>query len=340
VDRQEVAGVHKDALATVNGFRLSPKSHRWSQRLRSSQGITRMRVVQKIRRMSQPARRRMSGAIYRALYGWPAPPHPKPHDDEPFLPVAQALLARWARYQEGSVNLTISDQDDMLEAGHLQQYLFVGTSALEIISEAMLLARKTHFETLLDVPCGYGRVTRHLEKFFFDSEIFVSEIDKAKQRFCSSTFEVQEIDLPPDFSSEPTRCFDLIFVGSLLTHLNENLSKKLLHYCIRALSEGGLLIFTTCGRHATALSAGQGYVEPKTLHRFLRKGFGYEGSPTYGSTRMASSWVLRTLESMPNARVLGHKEQAWAGLQDVFVIEKHTGWTWPRPLRSRWAWMP
>jgi SAM-dependent methyltransferase len=299
-----------------------------------------MGIVQRVRRLIRPAQRRMSAAVYRALYGWPAPPRPRPHDEQPFLAVTEAILARWAQYRTGNVDLTISEHDDMFVAGQLQHYLFAGTSALDVISEAMLLARKTVFQNLLDVPCGYGRITRHLVKFFPDSEIFVSEIDKAKQKFCASTFGGKEIDLPPDFSGEPERHFDLIFVGSLLTHLNATLSINALHYLVKALSEGGLLIFTTCGRHGTAVVAGTGDLEPRTLHSFLRKGFGYEGSPTYGGTRMAPSWVLRTLESMPDIRVLGHKEQGWALLQDVFVLEKAAGWTWPRPLRSRWLWVP
>jgi hypothetical protein len=32
---------------------------------------------------------------------------------------------------------------------------------------------------------------------------------------------------------------------------------------------------------------------------------------------------------------LGHKERGWSSFQDVFVIEKATGWTWPRP-NGRW----
>jgi SAM-dependent methyltransferase len=198
----------------------------------------------------------------------------------------------------------------------------------------MLLARKTRFDNLLDVPCGYGRVTRHLVKFFPDSQIFVSEKDKAKQHFCASAFGTKELDLPLDFCGEPKRQFDLIFVGSLLTHLNERLSISALHYLLKSLSEGGLLIVTTHGRYATTLTSSPGQLEQKAL-QFMRKGFGYEGGSTYGSSRMAPSWVLRVLESMPDARVLGHKEGGWGCFQDVFVIEKATGWTWPRP-GSRW----
>ena len=280
----------------------------------------------------------MSAAVYRALYGCPASPRPRPHDHQDLAAVTEAILSRWAHYRAGKVDLTIAEHDDMFVAGQLEQYLFVGLSALEVISEAMLLARKTEFRNVLDIPCGYGRITRHLVKFFPDSRTFVSDIDKAKQKFCSSTFGATEIDLPPDFSGEPKARFDMIFVGSLLTHLNASLSINTLHYLVKSLSEAGLLIFTTCGRHGTAAIAGTEHLEPKTLHRFLRKGFGYEGSPTYGDSRMAPSWVLRTLESMPDVCVLGHKEQGWALFQDVFVIEKATDWTLSRPLRSRRPW--
>jgi len=293
-------------------------------------------MVRTIGDLSRGLRRRLK-RIYRTVFPPVLPPlrvHEPPRAS--FSTVSEALSTRWSKYGADGVDLTISPHDDMFVAGELPSYLFVGTSALEVISEAMLLARKTHFADVLDVPCGYGRVTRHLVKFFPDSHIFVSEIDKAKQNFCASTFGAHGIDLPPDFSGEPARHFDLIFVGSLLTHLNENRSRNLLHYLLKALSEGGLLIVTTHGRHATALPASQGRLEQKTLRDFLRGGFGYDGAVAYGNSRIAPSWVLRALESMPDARVLGHKEQGWAQFQDVFVIEKATGWTWPRPLRTRW----
>jgi SAM-dependent methyltransferase len=297
-----------------------------------------MRIVHKIRRVTYPARRRLAEAIYRALYGWPAPPRALPHE-EPLMAITEAVLARWAQYRAGSVDLTISDRDDMFVAGQLDHYLWAGTSALEIISEAMLLARKTRFHTVLDMPCGYGRVTRHLVKFFPDSEVFVSEIDKAKQTFCASTFGGREVDLPADFSGEPTRYFDMIYVGSLLTHLSANRSIDAICYLLKSLSEGGLLIITTHGRYAVSQAAHTGHLEPRTLRRFLRRGFGYEGAPSYGDARVAPSWLLRILESMPDARVVGHKERALTLHQDVFVIEKAAGWTWARPLKSRWPWL-
>lgn len=77
------------------------------------------RIVHKIGRLTYPARRRLSEALYRGLYGWPALPRALPDDEQPFLAVTQAVLARWAKYRAESVDLTISDRDDMFVAGQL-----------------------------------------------------------------------------------------------------------------------------------------------------------------------------------------------------------------------------
>ncbi len=293
-----------------------------------------MDMVQKLRDWSRPVRRLVRAMLTARPPALPRRPHRDERPRPPFPALAEALSARWAHYRAAEVDLTIAQHDDMFVAGQLAHYLLVGTSALEVISEAMLAAGKTRFAKILDMPCGYGRVTRHLVKFFPEAEIFVSEIDKAKQNFTASTFGARGIDLPPNFSGTPAEHFDLIFVGSLFTHLNAALSVNALRYLLNELSEGGLLIFTTHGRYATFVPASEGQLEQKTVRDFLRTGFGYDGNPSYGNSRMAPSWVVRALESIPDARIVGHKEQGWAQHQDVFVIEKATGWTWPRPMRE------
>ena len=125
----------------------------------------------------------------------------------------------------------VSPVDDMLtsklvEPQATEHYMSVGITALDIISEAMVQSRRTEFRRILDLPCGGGRVTRHLKAFFPDSRITVSELDKAKQDFVTSHFRVRSLDVPADFSGEPAQQFDLIFVGSLLTHFNEAMFRK------------------------------------------------------------------------------------------------------------------
>ena len=52
----------------------------------------------------------------------------------------EKLSARWARYLTANIDKTIAPNDDMFVAGELDHYLFVGVSALQVVSEAMLLA--------------------------------------------------------------------------------------------------------------------------------------------------------------------------------------------------------
>jgi SAM-dependent methyltransferase len=245
----------------------------------------------------------------------------------------EKLSARWARYLTANIDKTIAPNDDMFVAGELDHYLFVGISALQVVSEAMLLAPKTELPKILDLPCGFGRATRHFVKFFPDSDIFVSEIDKEKQAFASTQFHAQGFDVPPDFLGEPADRFDLIFVGSLFTHLNEDLSINALRYLTTALSEGELLIFTTHGRYATmvARNAGPTQLHPETSNAFLSEGFGYQGGPTYGASFMAPSWVLRVLEAMlgrSRPRIQG----AWLGATSRCVhFAKSDGLDRPSP---------
>jgi len=246
--------------------------------------------------------------------------------------VMESLLARWAKYRASEIDMTIAPNEDMMSPGEFnaEHYLAVGLSAVEVVSEAMVISGKMEFAKILDLPCGFGRVARHFVKFFPDSQIFASEVDKAKQSFTASQFGLSEFDAPADFLGEPPDRFDLIFVGSLLTHLNTELTTNALRYLIAALAENGLLIFTTHGRHATNRS--RMALQLDALTGFLRDGFGYQGDPTYGTTFAAPSWYFRYLETCQDARVLAFKERGWAGLQDAVVVQKAPAWTQPRPL--------
>ena len=154
-----------------------------------------------------------------------------------------------AEHRKTRVDMTISPVDDMRGRGNLTAYRKVGELALEVISEAMLLGHRTKLPAILDLPCGGGRVTRHLVKFFPDLTIYVSEAEKPKEEFVSSHFKLPKFQAPIDFVGAPSTHFDLIFVGSLLTHLDRNLFKAALDYFVTALNPNGLLVVTLHGRN-------------------------------------------------------------------------------------------
>jgi hypothetical protein len=117
-----------------------------------------MTLVPKLRAASRRAWRRAADAISNSVFPPPAFPPPQPSSDQGRASILQAtegLIARWENYRAETLDQTISPHDDMF-VGDIEHYFFAGRSALEVVSEAMLLARKTHFDNVLDAPCGYA----------------------------------------------------------------------------------------------------------------------------------------------------------------------------------------
>jgi SAM-dependent methyltransferase len=251
--------------------------------------------------------------------------------------VLQSLLDRWHRYKASEVDRLISPVDDMFERTAVKaeaehHYLDVGVSAIELVTEAMLLARRVTLPRVLDFPCGGGRVTRHLVKFFDDSQISVSDIEREKQAFVVKQFGVKPVECPADFSTPLPEQYDLIFVGSLLSHLDRDLFARALDFFIMALAPEGILVLTTHGRFAaTHVAAGRTmHDDPvlKAVHAFERTGFGYveEGRTrygvSYGGAFASPEWTIRHIETRPDAMILTYKERAWDNHQDALVVQK------------------
>ena len=165
----------------------------------------------------------------------------------PFFSIAD----RYASYLKAPISDLISDHDDMLvrgEPGGMEHYTHVGRSAVEVIVNAMVAAAKPNVASVLDLPCGGGRVTRHLSALFPDAEIYASDLNPHKEEFVVRSLGAKSIPPNPDFARDPDRTFDLIFVGSLVTHFDAEKFKRSVNWFIRALAPDGLLVLTTHGR--------------------------------------------------------------------------------------------
>jgi SAM-dependent methyltransferase len=127
-------------------------------------------------------------------------------------------------------------------------YYKVGLSAISCIDEALERAGLKEVRSILDLPCGSGRVLRFLVHRFPDAEITACELASGAAEFCARTFGAQ-----PAFSSlnldevSLGQKFDLIWCGSLVTHLNESGITALLRLFQRHLAPDGIMIFTTHG---------------------------------------------------------------------------------------------
>jgi SAM-dependent methyltransferase len=246
----------------------------------------------------------------------------------------RALSAQYETYLRAEIPAAISPHDNMYDrkrADPMDHYLGVGRSAIDILVRALALTGKTRVNTILDLPCGGGRVTRHLMTFFPESEIFVGELDRRLEDFVLESFGVERFRAPADFSGEPEGQFDLIFVGSLLTHFDEDKFKRALAWFIGALAPGGLLAVTTHGRQHDLRQRNIRQFVPASdwepaFARYNETGFGYVTYPgqDYGLSICKPSWLLGLVESDPSVSIVSFQEAAWNDHQDVLVLQRRT----------------
>lgn len=237
--------------------------------------------------------------------------------------------------QVTEVIATVSPQERMPAD---DSYLEVGRSALKAIRLAQLAAGKDDFGSILDMPSGHGRVLRWLRAAYPQARVTACDLLTDGVDFCAATFGAT-----PVYSSQlPTveafaDRYDLIFVGSLLTHVDVRHWDHLIALWHDLLNPDGLLVVTTHGELvAERMRAGHNYGYPpaavtRTLRAYEHAGFAFLEEPPdnidYGITLARADWTIRRLLQHPDFRVVMYGEALWHRHQDVVAVVN-------RPLRS------
>jgi len=236
-------------------------------------------------------------------------------------------------FSRGRLNRTISPRDSMRNPRYPEQYYDLGARALDLLLFASQLCAKPHFPRMLDLPSGYGRVLRWLRAHFDYADITACDLDRPAVDFCAQEFQARAVGSDPDLRRvEFDQPFDLIWVGSLFTHLPREAWLATLDRLIRWTAEDGILIFTTHGRCYTSLLArGRRDITddidvPALLKQYAAEGFAYQpyygsNDGSYGVSATSSSWVHARVAEYPDVILRAHLEEAW-GLQDVFILYK------------------
>jgi hypothetical protein len=231
---------------------------------------------------------------------------------------------------EKSIDRTISPRDEMV-AKDETHYFNVGRSALECVDLSLRAARMPVCEVrrILDLPCGHGRVLRWFRVAFPEAEITACDILRDGVDFCASTFGAVPIYSRDDPRAIPIErdAFDLVWVGSLLTHLNSDLWLDFLDVSRSSLRPGGLLIFTTHGLTTYRSTLQQFYENPKTwvtaLYPYERTGFGYtkyaDSDSYYGHSLSSPAWVLSQIAKVGRLRTVHVCERAWDNHHDCYT---------------------
>lgn len=258
------------------------------------------------------------------------------------LEASSTYSALWQQYAERGVS-DILDRNDkensFSDQFQLQHYFDVGANALEIIVQALLVGRRQPPKSILDFPSGSGRVTRHLRAMFPDARIGACDLYQPHLDFCSAHFETVPLLSQENLGELDVGQWDLVFCGSLLTHLPEHLFWPTIRFISRSLTSTGIAVVTLEGRHALHIQDHKWkFIEDDLFdvarEQYHASGFGFvDYNPTfranafhkqasYGIALVKPSWLMAGLQEMDDVRIISFAERCWDDHQDVIVFGK------------------
>ncbi len=218
---------------------------------------------------------------------------------------------------------------DGMYHGDGAHYFKVGLSATACIDEALANAALPAPRAILDFPCGSGRVLRFLVQRFPQAEVTACELDRGPVEFCVRTFgarpafsllNLDEVSLDAEF--------DLIWCGSLVTHLDEGGIASLLRLFKRHLAAGGLIIFTTHGDFVQQRIPTRDFdygLDQEQIDRigvdYAATGYGFENyleEQGYGVSLTSPAWIRARVAELGSLREVFFKARGWDDHQDVF----------------------
>lgn len=143
----------------------------------------------------------------------------------------------------------ISPADWMARGKPPDLYFLRGYEALRFIDRAVWLAG-TDPGRILDFGCGHGNIARMLKAHYAQSTIWGQDVDPAWLAWCREHLGIETIRSADRIAEVevPEGAYDLIWVGSVFTHIPPAAFDHLLATLARGLAPGGVLIFTTAGR--------------------------------------------------------------------------------------------
>lgn len=243
-----------------------------------------------------------------------------------------AILATFPQSVEPLVSVARHARDGMYR-DDLTHYQRCGRDALRNCALALVSANVGTPRKVLDFACGFGRVARYLRAAFPRADFSFCDAMPDASRFCASMFLGKDRPIAKDFSDFHDQDeYDLIWVGSLFTHLDEKKSAHLLSLLYSALTKHGVLVLTTHGRYveerrqrgqwpygidaaqydamiATANTSGYGFAP-------------YQGMLDYGISLTKLGWWDDKIAELSAAEIVLYRDRGWDRHQDVIALMK------------------
>lgn len=232
------------------------------------------------------------------------------------------------------LSLRLAPQDAMF-AGDAGHYLRAGASALTAIHAATLLAGLRP-ASILDFGAGAGRVTRWLRAHWPEAKLAATDLRAEDLAFCAAEFGCTTWVSGTDIAAlqAPGR-YDLIWAGSVLTHLDQARAEALVAKLLGWTRPGGLVVASLHGRSCLPRGAefkhyGLERVRWYMLVHAMENGADYtysdyDGTPGYGISVAAPAWVASLTEKNPGTRLVLQGERLWDDHHDVVALLRVAG---------------
>jgi len=227
----------------------------------------------------------------------------------------------------------IHQNDDMFH-GSKKAYMWSGSEGMRLIKKYTNIEDRHGEVALLDFPSGYGRVLRFIWGTYRGIDITACDLNHEAVDFCEENFLVH-----PVYSRENLReltidrKFDIIWSGSLLTHLDRQRFVDTIDFYERHLSDNGIVITTTMGRCCAHellhkkrnLGISDHAAIVRLVETFESDGFSYhpyDSAQDYGLTLVKPEITASIVYGFPRLRLVAIAEAEWVDFQDVVVLQK------------------
>jgi len=220
------------------------------------------------------------------------------------------------------ISRAIAPNDRMFEGDGYdpERYFAMGRQAVELVRRYCDSPGR-----ILDFGCGHGRVMRWLAAEYPEAELWGCDVNLDGVRFCEQEFGARGIVSSPDPNKITLPRCDLIWVGSVFTHLPLESWRSFLRLLADSLD--GVLAFSTAGRQiADALRGGErvgiGERGPEVVREYDETGFAFSDylntdTPGFGYTLTSPARSASEVQSA-GLRFVAHHESAWMR-QDVVI---------------------
>jgi SAM-dependent methyltransferase len=245
-----------------------------------------------------------------------------------------------------------SDPNGLLDSSYITDgpvYNRIGAGAYRVIETGLgaVGRRSDDVDRILDFGCGYGRVLRAIVQHIEPQRVDVFDVDSQGVDFCADEFGVTGLHFtrPWDWASVPFATYDLIWAGSVFTHLGEAFTREMLDLLCSLLRPGGLLVFSSHGDEAIQRAASGFFGERFKLQAarihadysargfcflpyedadFAILPFTFERRAEFGMTWMSEAYIAELVRATGNGELqfVRFVPAAWEHMQDGVMLQR------------------